>query len=225
MVSCRTFSFSYLHLYIDQYSAHFYYSGQENAKMEATRSSETSADFCKTTRRGIPDNNLPHIQLPAWSPCTSLPFTSFDGRFKTVDKVTDRCVPLQLFLSQWPHFSLTCVSKNVSHWREFVRTRISKRLQTLTQNLSPVPADIRVCATLGNVPVVRHTWTVVRNCLKVKVTLRSTVSQSVCLGAQPNLGLLARVCVLLEISFRQLQVCNFVAPSLTRVRVCYGYCK
>jgi hypothetical protein len=36
----------------------------------------------------------------------------------------------------------------------------------------------------------------------------------------PNLGLLTRVCFLLEISFRQLQVCNFVAPSPTRVRVC-----
>jgi hypothetical protein len=31
---------------------------------------------------------------------------------------------------------------------------------------------------------------------------------------------LTRVCFLLEISFRQLQVCNFVEPSLTRGRVC-----
>jgi hypothetical protein len=54
----------------------------------------------------------------------------------------------------------------------------------------------------------------------VRVTLRLTVSQSVCLGIEPNLGQLTRVCFLLEISFRQLQGCNFVAPSLTRGRVC-----
>jgi hypothetical protein len=56
--------------------------------------------------------------------------------------------------------------------------------------------------------------------VKVRVTLRPTVSQSVCLGIEPNLGLLTRVCFLLEISFRQLQVCNFVTPSLSRGRVC-----
>jgi hypothetical protein len=33
-------------------------------------------------------------------------------------------------------------------------------------------------------------------------------------------GTMTRVCFLLEISFRQLQVCNFVAPFLTRGRVC-----
>jgi hypothetical protein len=43
----------------------------------------------------------------------------------------------------------------------------------------------------------------------------TTNNQSVCLGNEPNLGQLTRVCFLLEISFRQLQVCNFVAPSLT----------
>jgi hypothetical protein len=57
-------------------------------------------------------------------------------------------------------------------------------------------------------------------CHELRVTLRLTVSQSVCLGIEPNLGQLTRVCFLLEISFRQLQVCNFVAPSLTRGRVC-----
>jgi hypothetical protein len=51
-------------------------------------------------------------------------------------------------------------------------------------------------------------------------TNSQSVSQSVCLGVEPNLGQLTRVCFLLEITFRQLQVCNFVAPSLTRGRVC-----
>jgi hypothetical protein len=45
-------------------------------------------------------------------------------------------------------------------------------------------------------------------------------SVSVFLGVEPNLGQLTTVYFLLEISFRQLQVCNFVAPSLTRGRVC-----
>jgi hypothetical protein len=44
-----------------------------------------------------------------------------------------------------------------------------------------------------------------------------SVSMSWCLA---HLGLLTRVCFLLETSFRQLQVCNFVVPSLTRGRVC-----
>jgi hypothetical protein len=56
--------------------------------------------------------------------------------------------------------------------------------------------------------------------VRVRVTLRLTISQSVCLGIKPSLGQLTRVCFLLDISFRQLQVCNFVAPSLTRGRVC-----
>jgi hypothetical protein len=45
--------------------------------------------------------------------------------------------------------------------------------------------------------------------VRVRVTLRLTVSQSVCLGIEPNLGQLTRVCFLLEISCRQLQACNF----------------
>jgi hypothetical protein len=44
---------------------------------------------------------------------------------------------------------------------------------------------------------------------RVRVTLRLTVSQSVCLGVEPNLGLLTRDFFFLG------------APSLTRGRVCH----
>jgi hypothetical protein len=44
---------------------------------------------------------------------------------------------------------------------------------------------------------------------------RRSVSQSVCLGVEPNLGLLTRIC------FSKLLSCLFAAPSLTRGRVCH----
>jgi hypothetical protein len=53
--------------------------------------------------------------------------------------------------------------------------------------------------------------------VKVKVTLRLTVSQSVCLGVEPNLGLLTRIFFLPS----KLQSCLFGALSLTRGRVCH----
>jgi hypothetical protein len=52
---------------------------------------------------------------------------------------------------------------------------------------------------------------------KVKVTLRlTTVSQSVCLGVEPNLRLLTR-----DFLFSKLLSCLCGAPSLTRGRVCH----
>jgi hypothetical protein len=47
----------------------------------------------------------------------------------------------------------------------------------------------------------------VRVRFRVRVTLRLTISQSVCLGIEPNLGQLTRVCILLEIlGMNKLQV-------------------
>jgi hypothetical protein len=56
--------------------------------------------------------------------------------------------------------------------------------------------------------------------VKALVMLRQTVSQPVCLGVSHPSGTRDQFIFLLEIFFRQLRVCYFVAPSLTRVRIC-----
>jgi hypothetical protein len=56
--------------------------------------------------------------------------------------------------------------------------------------------------------------------VEVEVKLRLTVSQPVCLGVRHQSGTRDQFLFLLEISFRQLRVCFFVTPSLTRGRVC-----
>jgi hypothetical protein len=56
--------------------------------------------------------------------------------------------------------------------------------------------------------------------LEVEVNLRPTVSRPVCLGVRRPSGSCDHFFFLLEISFRQLRVCYFVAPSLTRGRTC-----
>jgi hypothetical protein len=55
---------------------------------------------------------------------------------------------------------------------------------------------------------------------EVEVNLRPTVSRPVCPGVRRPSGTCDQFFFLLEISFRQLQLCYFVAPSLTRGRVC-----
>jgi hypothetical protein len=55
---------------------------------------------------------------------------------------------------------------------------------------------------------------------QVRVTLRPTVSRPVRLGVRHPSGTRDQFFFLLEIFFRQLLVCYFVAPSLTRGRVC-----
>jgi hypothetical protein len=55
---------------------------------------------------------------------------------------------------------------------------------------------------------------------EVEVNLRPTVSRPVCLGVRRASGICDQFFFLLEISFKQLRVCYFVAPSLTRGRVC-----
>jgi hypothetical protein len=57
-------------------------------------------------------------------------------------------------------------------------------------------------------------------CNEVEVNLRPIVSRPVCLGVRHPSGTRDQFFFLLEILFRQLRVCYFVAPSLTRGRVC-----
>jgi hypothetical protein len=64
------------------------------------------------------------------------------------------------------------------------------------------------------------------NHVEVEVTLRPRVSQPGSLGVRRPSGTRDQFYFLLEIFFRQLRVCNFVAASLTRGRVCnllYNY--
>jgi hypothetical protein len=56
--------------------------------------------------------------------------------------------------------------------------------------------------------------------VEVEVNLRPTVGRPVCPGVRRQSGTCDQLFFLLEISFRQLRVCYFVAPSLTRGRVC-----
>jgi hypothetical protein len=56
--------------------------------------------------------------------------------------------------------------------------------------------------------------------VEVDVNLRPTVSRPVCPGVRRPYGTRDQFFFLLEISFRQLRLCYFVAPSLTRGRVC-----
>jgi hypothetical protein len=55
---------------------------------------------------------------------------------------------------------------------------------------------------------------------RCEVNLRPTVSRPVCLGVRHPSGTRDQFFLLLEISFRELQFYYFVAPSLTRGRVC-----
>jgi hypothetical protein len=56
--------------------------------------------------------------------------------------------------------------------------------------------------------------------VQVEVNLRPTVSRPVCPGVRRPSGTCDQFFFLLEISFKQLRLCFFVAPSLTRGRVC-----
>jgi hypothetical protein len=55
---------------------------------------------------------------------------------------------------------------------------------------------------------------------EVEINLRPTVSRTVCPGVRRPSGIRDQFLFLLKIFFSQLRVCYFVAPSLTRGRVC-----
>jgi hypothetical protein len=56
--------------------------------------------------------------------------------------------------------------------------------------------------------------------VEVKANAPPTVSRPVCLGVRRPSETRDQFFFIIEISFRQLRVCHFVAPSLTRGRVC-----
>jgi hypothetical protein len=56
--------------------------------------------------------------------------------------------------------------------------------------------------------------------VQVQVNLRPKVNRTVCLGVRRPPGTRDQFFFLFEICFRQLWVCYFLAPSLTRGRVC-----
>jgi hypothetical protein len=60
--------------------------------------------------------------------------------------------------------------------------------------------------------------------VEVEVNLRPTVSRPVCLGVRRPSGTRDQFFYHLEISFRQMRVCYFVSPSLTRGWVCNLLC-
>jgi hypothetical protein len=64
-----------------------------------------------------------------------------------------------------------------------------------------------------------HTQSEFRQLLQ-QVNLRPIIGRPVCLGVRRPSGTFDQFFFLLEIPFRQLRVCYFVAPSLTRGRVC-----
>jgi hypothetical protein len=88
-----------------------------------------------------------------------------------------------------------------------------------------------LCTSVGTIAHTHKVWNInLRNVLlgvqevlgrtEVEVNLPSTVSRPVCLGVRRPSGTCDRFFFLLKISLRQLRVCYFVAPSLTRGRVC-----
>jgi hypothetical protein len=63
-------------------------------------------------------------------------------------------------------------------------------------------------------------WTNSNEAEEVQVKLRPTISRTVCLGVRHPSRTRDQFFFLLEIFFWQLRLCCFVAPSLTRERVC-----
>jgi hypothetical protein len=86
---------------------------------------------------------------------------------------------------------------------------------------------IQVTAPVPKITVIpsyicKHAHTITYKYVEVavEVNLLPTVSRPVCLGVRLPSGTFNQFFFLLEISFRFMRVCYFVAPSLTRGRVC-----
>jgi hypothetical protein len=71
-----------------------------------------------------------------------------------------------------------------------------------------------------NFNMATNVWDEITKEVKFQSMLRPTVSRPVCLGVRRQSETREQFFCLLEISFRQSRVCYFVAPSLTRGRVC-----
>jgi hypothetical protein len=69
------------------------------------------------------------------------------------------------------------------------------------------------------IAVPKEYWEILEVEVEVEVSLRPTVSRS-CLGIRRPFGTFDQFSFFLEIPFRHPRVCYFVAPSLTRGRVC-----
>jgi hypothetical protein len=76
------------------------------------------------------------------------------------------------------------------------------------------------CGKGDDLQILRAPATILIVEVEVEVNLRPTVSRPVHLGVRRPSGTFDQFFFHLEIPFRRLRVCYFVAPSLTRGRVC-----
>jgi hypothetical protein len=101
----------------------------------------------------------------------------------------------------FPHNFLPCNSPSSSYWLSVVHPSCPS---TWLRNLPR--------------PVFTAYYRLVE--IEVEVNLRPTVNRPVCPVVRRPSGTCDQFFFLFEISFRQLRLCYFVAPSLTRGRVC-----
>jgi hypothetical protein len=111
---------------------------------------------------------------------------------------------------------------NLNHWTTHaVEVEVNLRP---TVSRPVCPGARRPSGTCGqflfSLKFLIDSWVFVEVEVEIEVNLRPTVSRPVCLGVRRPSGTCDQFFLLLEISLRQLRVCYFVAPSLTRGRVC-----
>jgi hypothetical protein len=105
--------------------------------------------------------------------------------------------------------------------REYIRSRSQPQQFTITGNALALAASwilLWTCSELSSTALLLRSdsnrFTNFR--VRVRVTLRLTVGQSVCLGVEPRPGLMTRC----SLTLWKLRSCLISAPSLTRGRVC-----